>query len=219
MVRHDRVMTAEVLRLPDDPIVGPVLEIVRAEEPAPVASHSIRSYLFARLLARHEGLVVGRDVGEQALFAACVLHDIGLTARGNGTQRFEVDGADTAVAILAPLGVPDGECSLIWEAIALHTSPGIAERRGPLAYLTRGGVGADFGSDPAVVTDDEAAAIHDAYPRQEMARSLVDAIVAQARTSRVKAPRYSIAGELLRERTAGPVTELEKATAAARWGN
>ena len=211
-------MTAEAARLPDDPIVGPVLEIVRAEEPAPIANHSIRSYLFARLLARHEGLVVGRDVGEQALFASCVLHDIGLSARGNGSQRFEVDGADAAVAILAPLGVPDGECALIWEAIALHTSAGIAERRGPLAYLTRLGVGADFGG-PLAVTDDEAAAIHDAYPRQEMATSLVDAIVTQARASPVKAPRYSIAGELLRERSAGPATTLEMATAAARWGN
>lgn len=212
-------MTSEVLQLPDDPVAGPVLEIVRAEEPASVANHSIRSFLFARLLARHEGLVVGRDVGEQALFAACVLHDIGLTARGNGSQRFEVDGADTAVAILAPLGVPDAECSLIWEAIALHTSPGIAERRGPLAYLTRAGVGIDFGGGPAVVTDDEAAAIHDAYPRLEMATSLVDAIVAQARANPAKAARYSIAGELLRERDASPATGLEKAAAAARWGS
>lgn len=218
MIRHDRVMTSDVLRLPDDPIVGPVLEIVRTEEPAPVANHSIRSYLFARLLARHEGLVIGRDVGEQALFAACVLHDIGLTDRGNGSQRFEVDGADSAVAILAPLGVPDSECSLIWEAIALHTSPGIAERRGPLAYLTRAGVGADF-RGPAAVTDDEAGAIHDAYPRLEMTTSLVDAIVGQAHANPVKAPRYSIAGELLRERAAGSATELEKAAAAARWGS
>jgi hypothetical protein len=211
-------MTPDVLRLPDDPIAGPVLEIVHAEEPAPVANHSIRSFLFARLLARHEGLVVGQDVAEQTLFAACVLHDIGLTARGNGSQRFEVDGADIAVAILAPLGVPDDECALIWEAIALHTSAGIAERRGPLAYLTRAGIGADF-TGPAAVTDDEAAAIHDAYPRLEMATSLVDAIVGQARTNPVKAPRYTIAGELLRERAEGSATALEKAAAAARWGN
>lgn len=212
-------MTTDVLGLPDDPIVGPVLEIIRAEESAPIANHSIRSYLFARLLARHKGLVIGRDVSERALFAACVLHDIGLTSRGNGTQRFEVDGADTAAAILAPLGVPDSERSLIWEAIALHTSPGIAERRGPLAYLTRAGVGVDFGRDAEIITDDEAVAIHEAYPRLEMTTSLVDAIVDQARTNPGKAPRYTIAGELLRERTASPVTEMEKAMAAARWGN
>ena len=41
--------------MPDDPIVSPVLEMIRAEEYAPIANHSIRSYLFARLLARHKG--------------------------------------------------------------------------------------------------------------------------------------------------------------------
>jgi hypothetical protein len=208
-------MTSDVLRLPDDPITGPVLKIVQAEEAAPIANHSIRSYLFARLLARHEGLVVG----EQALFAACVLHDIGLTDRGNGSQRFEVDGADAAVAILAPLGVPDGDCDLIWEAIALHTSPGIAERRGPLAYLTRAGIGADFGRGVAAVTDDEAAAIHGAYPRLKMTTALIDAIVEQTNADPAKAPRYTFPGELRRERAVTPATEMEQAAATARWGN
>jgi hypothetical protein len=80
------------------------------------------------------------------------------------------------------------------------------------------GVGADF-YGPAVITDDEAAAIHDAYPRLEMTTSLVDAIVGQGRGNPAKAPRYSIAGELLRERNAAAVTEMEKAMASARWGN
>ena len=206
-------MTTDALRLPDHPIVGPVLDVVRAEESQALANHSIRSYLFARLVARHEGAAVP----EQALFAACVLHDIGLTDRGNGTQRFEVDGADAAVAILAPLGMPDDTCALVWEAIALHTSSGIAERRGPLAYFTRAGVGLDFGRGSAVVSDDEAAAIHDAYPRLAMTNRLVDAIVDQARANPAKAPRYTLAGELLRERATGP-TAMEQAAVASRWG-
>jgi len=52
-----------------------------------------------------------------------------------------------------------------------------------------------------------------------MATSLVDDIVAQARANPAKAPRYSIAGELLRERSARPTSELERETDAARWGN
>lgn len=219
MPRSDVARLSDVVQLPVDPITDPVLAIVQAEESASVANHSIRSYLFARLLARHEGLVVGRDVGERELFAACVLHDIGLTTRGNGTQRFEVDGADAAVAILEPLGVPDTDAALVWEAIALHTSPGIAERRGPLAYLTRGGIGIDFGRGSAAVTDEQAAIVFDTYPRLQMATSLVDDIVAQARANPAKAPRYSIAGELLRERSARPTSELERETDAVRWGN
>ncbi|MCX4093229.1 HD domain-containing protein [Nocardia sp. alder85J] len=208
-------MTVEAVLLPEDPIVGPVLEIVRTEESAPVANHSIRSYLFARLLARHRGWVVA----ERTLFAACVLHDIGLTVRGNGRQRFEVDGADAAEAILAPLGVPAAERALIWEAIALHTSPGIAERRGPLADLTRSGVGVDFGRGSTAITDAQAAAIHAAYPRLELTTALVDEIVGQAQGDPSKAAPYTLAGELTRERATGTPTRLEQGALTARWGN
>jgi hypothetical protein len=42
-----------------------------------------------------------------------------------------------------------------------------------------------------------------------MATSLVDAIVAQCREVQAKGPRFSIAGELTRERTAPPhLTQL-----------
>jgi hypothetical protein len=185
-----------------------------------VANHSIRSYLFARLLADHRGAVADRDFAPLLLFAACVLHDIGLSERGNGTQRFEVDGADVAAAFLTEHGLPAADVDAVWLAIALHTSPGIAERRGPLCELTREGIGIDFGRHPDTVTDTQAATIHEAYPRLAMVRSLVDAIVEQARTRPHKAPRYSIPGELLRERSTPPhVTTMERAAATSRWGN
>ena len=59
MPRSDVARLSDVVQLPVDPITDPVLAIVQAEESASVANHSIRSYLFARLLARHEGLVSG----------------------------------------------------------------------------------------------------------------------------------------------------------------
>ena len=211
--------TTDVLRLPDDPIVAPVLEIVLAEESPAVAHHSIRSFFFARLLAQHEGLQIGHDVGERELFAACVLHDIGLTTRGNGDQRFEVDGADAAVAILESLGVAESERNLVWEAIALHSSPGIATRRGPLSYLTREGVGVDFGVRSEVVSEDQAIAIHDADPRLNMAKVLVDDIVAQAHANPAKAPRYTMVGEFVDERATKSITDMERMAAASRWGN
>jgi hypothetical protein len=52
MPRSDVARLSDVVRLPADPITDPVVAIVHAEESASVANHSIRSYLFARLLAR-----------------------------------------------------------------------------------------------------------------------------------------------------------------------
>ena len=201
--------------LPDAPAAHAVVDLVRANESAAIANHSMRAFLFATLLADHRGMT---DFDPLLLFFSCVLHDIGLSDLGNRTQRFEVDGADVAADFLAELGFSATDRATVWEAIALHTSAGIAERRGPVTDLTRCGVGLDFGRDSECVSDEQAAAIHAAYPRLGMERSLVDEIVAQAQARPEKAPRYTIAGELLRERTASGTTALEQAAAHSRWG-
>lgn len=201
--------------LPDTPAAQAALETVRRLESAPIANHSIRSYLFGMLLAQHRRIT---DFDPLLLFFSCVLHDIGLTVVGNRAQRFEVDGADVAVELLAEHGFSVADRGTVWEAIALHTSAGIAERRGPVTELTRRGVGLDFGRDTDCVSDDQARAIHAAYPRLSLEREITDVIVTQSRERPEKAPRYSIAAELLRERTAAGITSLEQGAALSRWG-
>ncbi|MFE9623089.1 HD domain-containing protein [Streptomyces sp. NPDC006527] len=165
------------------------------------ANHSVRSALFARLRADHQGAKPGHDYDPELLFLACVLHDIGLTQAGDRHQRFEVDGADTAAAFLTAQGLPTADVDAVWEAVALHTTPGIAERRGTLCALVHQGTGMDFGWDTDWVDDAIRTAIHAAYPRLWMATTLTDEIVAQARRRPEKAPLFSIASELLRERS------------------
>ena len=107
----------------------------------------------------------------------------------------------------------------MWEAIALHTSPGIAERRGVLAYLTRRGVGIDFGPGSEFITDAQGQAIHSRHPRLRMVTSLTDEIVRHAGRGPQNAPRYSLAGELARERgQEGDPTAMERAALTSRWG-
>jgi HD domain len=209
--------TEMLIAIPTEAWAQDVVRLVLAEEPEAVANHSIRSYLFARLLAAHAGSTA--DVDDRLLFAATVLHDIGLRRGPTGPQRFEVDGADRAAEFLRGHRFDEREIDQVWEAIALHTSPGIAERRGALATLTRKAIGIDFGLGADIVTDEQAQRIHEAYPRMSMVTSLVDAIVAQCRTVPEKGPRYSIAGELTRERaTPAQTTELEQASRRSRWG-
>jgi hypothetical protein len=55
--------------------------------------------------------------------------------------------------------------------------------------------------------------IHAEYPRLDMARSLVDAIVERAgRSAAARAP-FTVGGELLRERQTDGITRLERAPA------
>jgi hypothetical protein len=211
-------MTA-VPDIPGSPLAARAVAYVRSCETEPVANHSIRSYLFAAMLAEHEGLRPAADYDPDLLFFACLLHDVGTSPRASGTQRFEVDGADLAAAFLSENGTGSRGVDLVWEAIALHTSPGIAERRGPLAYLTRSGVGIDFGRGTEFITDAQGQAIHARYPRLAMATALIDEIARHAARGPLNAPPYTLAGELVRERGQdGHVTTMERAAQASRWG-
>jgi hypothetical protein len=205
--------------MPSTPLAVRAVEYIRSCETASVANHSIRSFLFAAMLAEHEGRRPAADFDPDLLFFACLLHDLGTSPLASGTQRFEVDGADMAAAFLADNGADASSVDLVWDAIALHTSPGIAERRSVLAYLTRAGIGLDFGRSSEFITDDQAQVIHARHPRLDMATALIDEIVRHAARGPVNAPRYTLAGELVRERGQdGHPTSLERAAQASRWG-
>ena len=204
--------------LPRDPIASAALELARSTESKSVFNHSVRSYLWAVLLAEHENATGEADYDPVLLFAATVMHDLGVGSGARGQQRFEVEGADLAAELLIAHRVSTSDVDRVWEAIAIHTSAGIAERRGLLAYLTREGVGIDFGRQAKVVLNHQEA-IHAHYPRLAMVRSLVDAIVEHAGRSDAAAPRYSIPGELLHERRQHGVTRMEQAAAQSPWAD
>ncbi|KOV37381.1 hypothetical protein ADK60_04695 [Streptomyces sp. XY431] len=205
------------LDLPTGPLAEAVLAAARTSESPSLVNHSVRSFLFAELLAAHQGCLDDAAYDRDLLFAATVLHDLGAGELAKGEARFEVEGADLAAELLRRHHVPEADVDRVWEAIALHTSPGIAERRGLLCALTREGVGADFGRKADLVAD-WAPRIHAAHPRLDMVRALVDAIVERAARSEAAAPRYSLGGELLRERRADGVTALERDAASCPWG-
>lgn len=216
--------TTGLVALPDTPLTSAVVQLIKPVESPSVFNHSIRTYLFARLVAARLELAAGQDYEDDLLFAACTMHDLGVAPDGPHTQRFEVEGADRAAAFLVEHGRSESEADEVWQAIALHTSSGIAERRGTLCVLVREGVALDFGGPMGntyadALSDEQADVVHAAYPRLEMIRSLTDAIVAQAAKSPKNGPRYALPGEFLREREAFGRTRMEHACGSSRWGS
>ena len=202
---------------PDVPWAAAAFDLVLSEENRPVANRSVRSWAFARLLRDHLDLV--GEVDESLLFAGTVLHDIGLRRGARKPVRFEIDGADRAAEFLTAQGLGANEVDKVWEAIAVHTTDGIPERRGPLAMLVRAGIGIDLGFFTDIVTDEQAAAIHAAYPRLAIGRSIVDDIVEQVREVPERGPGYSLGAMLTKERSTQPhLSQLERDVAASRWG-
>ena len=190
----------DILGLPAGPLADASLALVRTSESRPIVDHSIRSFLFARLVAEEEGALSDAAYDEDLLFAATVMHDLGLGEHAQGQGRFEVEGADLAAGVLREHGIAEADVDRVWEAIALHSSIGIADRRGLLTYLTHKGVFIDVGRVADGVADRLREEVFTAYPRPAGDRSIVDAIVAHAIRSEACAPPGSLAFELLRQR-------------------
>ena len=55
----------DILTLPTGPLADASLAIVRSSESHPIVDHSIRSFLFARMVAEHEGCLTDAAYDEQ----------------------------------------------------------------------------------------------------------------------------------------------------------
>jgi hypothetical protein len=197
------------LHLPGSALCVAAVDLARRHEHPAIANHSIRTFLHAQLAAQPLCLRVGADYDLDELFVACVLHDIGTAEVHNGPQRFEVDGADAAAEFLRAWGAPPDARQRVWEAIALHTSPGIAERLAPLTRLTRAGVVSDFAGPavecPSAASEAQRGEIESLLPRLDVERQLGDAVVGQAVRNPAKAPPSSWPGGLLQAHLADPL--------------
>ena len=89
------------LKPPDSSIVRQAEELARSASSGWLFNHVMRCYWFSELFARVEGAKVDGEL----MFLSSVLHDIGLTEHGRGTQRFEIDGAIAARTFLVDKGV------------------------------------------------------------------------------------------------------------------
>ncbi|GLY97025.1 HD domain-containing protein [Actinoplanes sp. NBRC 103695] len=191
-----------------------VVEHVSRSEPAAVAHHSLRTYFFATKAAEFRRLRRDVDYDDDALFFATVLHDLGLTREGDiRPDRFEIAGADLAVEFLREHGVQPETTDLVWDAIALHTVPGLAQRKSILCDLTFAGSALDFGQDSDFLSEQDAAAINDAFPRLDVVPVMTGLVVRQAERNRAKAPHLSAADIFYRAVHGGDPDFL------SRWGN
>src|SRR5918996_4131418 len=112
----------EGIATPDSKLCNEITELVRDTESDLLFNHSSRVYYFAALTGVRRGLQFDREL----LYAGAMFHDMGLTPRHSSqTERFEVDGANTARDFLKAHGIAQSDTDLVWTAIALHTTPGI----------------------------------------------------------------------------------------------
>ena len=130
--------------------------------------------MFGSLAARARGV----KFDEELFFLGAILHDLGLTERFGATAgRFEVVGADAAQKFLSSEGVAAERSAVVWEAIALHTSNGIALRRAPEVAVVHIGASIDvMGLGLEKLPPTVVAQTIEALPRDNFKKVFVDAL-------------------------------------------
>src|SRR4051794_27644907 len=125
------------IRIPDSKIAREAAELVRQHESEMLFNHSVRVFVFGAMKGARQNLKFDSEL----LYVAALFHDLGLVdAYHTDTKRFEVDGADAAREFLQSQGISKAQTDLVWEAIALHTTPGIPQYMRPEIALTQAGV-------------------------------------------------------------------------------
>ncbi|MFI6132869.1 HD domain-containing protein [Micromonospora sp. NPDC051141] len=169
----------------------------RACHPA-VVNHSIRVLRYGLYFTEREGI----ELDDAMLLHSCLMHDLGASGLAQGPERFEVQGADLAVQLLAAHGWTSEACQPIWTAIALHTTPHVAERISPLARVVRLSVMADFGAD--LLDSDIREMVEAELPRLDIERVLSGVVVEQALRDERRAPEASWPAALLAAHRSAP---------------
>ena len=126
--------------IPDSLLAKEATDLLREHSTDLLYNHSIRVYLFAAELGRQRKLRFDPEL----LYVAAAFHDFGLIRRfSSPDERFEVDGANVARQFLTTHNVPEEQIEIAWDAIALHTTPGITQYKRPEVALLYSGVGLD----------------------------------------------------------------------------
>lgn len=162
------------IRIPDSRIARELTQLVRDTESDLLYHHSLRVYCWGALAGGRTGMKFDPEL----LYAACMFHDMGLTARYQGSQlRFEVDGANAARDFLRSHGIPEADIETVWNAVALHTTPGISQFMRPEIALVQAGAGMDVaGRGYDQFSDAERKAVLAAFPREADFKSgIIDA--------------------------------------------
>jgi hypothetical protein len=165
-----------------DSVLTRAAEVLARRQLSPaLLNHSYRTYAFGAALGELENV----DVDGELLFAAALLHDIGLPTP---VPQVDFTRASARVArdVAEDVGLSTAATNILRTAITLHHSPGVTLAHGPVAYLLSAGAGLDVaGLRSWQIPPDLLATVTAAHPRLGFKREFTAAF----RTEAARVPR------------------------------
>ena len=153
------------IRVPDSRLIVEALEYAQKAYEPYLFNHAVRSWLFAETIARIRGIDYDREV----VAVGTLLHDIGLTASVSGPNRFEVNGADAVRSFVRNEDVSERRAQLIWDLVALNSTPSLALHKEPEVAVGTMGIGLDYGGFGfELIPSTDMTTILNAFPRMRM---------------------------------------------------
>ena len=125
----------------DTPLVTRAMDYARTHSEPFLFNHAVRSWLFAARLGQLQAITHDAEV----VAVSSLLHDLGLTNSFTGPRRFEIEGADAARAFAREQGLDDRRVQLIWDTVALNSTPSIALHKETEVALCTAGIALDYG--------------------------------------------------------------------------
>src|SRR5271155_3077235 len=161
------------IRIPDSKLAREATDLLREHGTELLLAHSLRVYLFGAIRGRHRGLTFDQEL----LYFGAVFHDLGLTAKYRSQDhRFEIVSANAAREFLRANGIDEAAVGVVWDAIALHTTPEIPWHKRPEVALVTGGVEADvLGEGLDEISVEDRASVIAAYPRVDFKSGIIRA--------------------------------------------
>jgi hypothetical protein len=154
------------------PLISRAIEYARSHSEPFLFNHAVRSWLFAIRLGQLEGVPYDAEV----VAVGTLLHDLGLTDGFTGPRRFEIEGADAARGFAREQGLDDRRLQLIWDSVALNSTPSIGLYKETEIALCTAGIGVEFGFQYDRIPPTDMQSILAAFPRLEMKRRFTDSV-------------------------------------------
>jgi HD domain len=160
--------------VPDSKLTREASGLLREFSTSLLFNHSHRVFFWAS----EQGRRAGYTFDEELLFICAAFHDLGLLQKFNSkTDRFEVDSANAVRQFLEHHQVPDTRIQTAWDAIAWHTTPGIAAYKPVEVELLYNGVGLDaLGIGYQDFPEDVRRQVVAEYPRVDFKQSIAKGV-------------------------------------------